>query len=227
MNRRTHLLALAVLLGAVALATPRSFGAGQAEPPADEDRFLSRDSHQGVTIAARPVPDQDEAEKIFGKAAAPIRAGVLPVELLIINQRDDGVEVSLENIQVMGEGQEFVQVSPEEIALALYPPPGAEQPKVGPKPSSPIPIPRSPVPKDKKDKKSAAREGVEAALRSRQWRAREVPPGGRARGFLYFALGEEGIDFAQASVYVPEVNAGTNREGLLYFEITLAPYAQP
>ncbi len=227
MHRQVHAFALAVLLGAVALTPPRSFGAGRATPPADEDRFLSRDAHQGVTIAARPVPDQDEAEKIFGKAAAPIRAGVLPVELLIINERHDGVEVALENIQVMGEGQEFVQVSPEEIALALYPPPGAEQPKVGPKPSSPIPIPRLPVPKDKKDKKRAAREGVEAALRSRQWRAREVPPGGRARGFLYFALGEEGIDLAHASVYVPHVSAVASKEGLLFFEIALAPYAQP
>ena len=217
MNRRTLLFLVAAFLAV----------AGQAEPPADEDRFLSRDAHQGVSIAARPVPDQDEAEKIFGKTAAPIRAGVLPVELLLINGREEDIEVELENISVVSEGQEFSQVSPEEIALALYPPPGAEQPKVGPKPRSPIPIPRSPVPKEKKDKNRAAREGVEAALRSRQWRAGEVPPGGRARGFLYFALSEEGIDLAHASVYVPHVNGATSKEGLLFFEIALAPYAQP
>lgn len=224
MPQRAYPFTWAAFLGAAVLVAST---AAQDAPPAEEDRFLSRDAHQGVTIAARPVPDQDEAEKIFGKAAAPIRAGVLPVELLIINERDEAVEVTLEHIQVMSEGQEFSQVSPEEIALALYPPPGAEQPKVGPKPRSPIPLPRSPVPKEKKDKNREAREGVEAALRSRQWRAREVPPGGRARGFLYFALGEEGIDLTQASVYVPEVNGVASREGLLFFEIALAPYTKP
>jgi len=197
------------------------------EPPAalEAEAFLARDSHQGVTIAARPVPDTPEAEKIFGNNAAPTPAGFLPVELLILNERDEPIAVTLARAEINSEGERFEQADAERVALALYPLPESVEPKVGTGPRLPVPWPQGP--KAPKDKKRAEREEAEAALRSRQLRAKQVPPGGRARGFLYFDLRGAGIDLRHAVVYLPEVEAVTSKEGLLFFEVSLAPYAQP
>lgn len=78
----------------------------QEAPPATDD-FLARDSHQGVIIAARPIPDLPEAEQVFGKKAAPVRVGVLPVELLVVNERGERIEVNLERIKVLSDGEQF------------------------------------------------------------------------------------------------------------------------
>jgi hypothetical protein len=178
-----------------------------------------------VTIAARPIPDTPEAEKIFGKNAAPTRGGFLPVELLISNERSESIEVALEGVKILSEGEQFRQANIDSVALALYPPPEAEEPKVDSGPRLPIPWPRGP--KAPKDKKRAEREETEAALRSRQLRAAVVAPGGRARGFLYFDFRGAGIDLARSALYVPEVTAVSSGEGLLFFEISFKPYAEP
>lgn len=204
-------------LAAVALAAQ--------EPAVEAEAFLARDSHQGVTIAARPIPDTPEAEKVFGENAAPTRAGFLPVELLILNQRDEPIAVNLERIEIFSNGERFEQADPERVALALYPRPESVEPKVGTGPRLPVPWPQGP--KVPKDKKRAQREEAEAALRSRQLRATRVAPEGRARGFLYFDLRGAAIDLTQATVYLPEVDAVTSGEGLLFFEISLKPYARP
>lgn len=218
MHRRARQFAFVALLGAASLAVAQG-------PPPDADAFLARDSHQGVTVAARPIPDLAEAEQIFGKKAAPVRAGVLPVELLVLNERPESIHVNLKRIKIMSEGEEFEQVDTEIMAQNLYPPPEVKQPDLGPKPQPPIPLPRRPGPP--KDKKRAEREEADAALRSRQLRQEAVPPGGRIRGFLYFDLRGGSLDLARAQVFVPEVNAVESGEGLLFYEVSLKPYAKP
>ena len=191
-----------------------------AEPVRIPDSFRARDTHEGVTIAARPIPDTPEAEEVFGKTAAPVRAGFLPLELLILNQRNEPVRVELSRIVVVQDGQKFEQIELEEIALALYP-----LPKPKDKPSaSPERIP-SRLPKDK-DKDLTKREEAAATLRSRQLRAATVNPGGQARGFLYFDLRRSSLDLDSAMVYVPEVVAVASKAPLFYFEIGLKEYAK-
>lgn len=201
--------------------------AQEPAPTLEEEGFRAQDSHQGVTIAARPLPDAVDAELVFGKTAAPVRAGILPVELLILNHRDEPVRVEVELVKILAEDAQFEQIDPATAALVLYPLPGVKEPKVGDTgPRLPIPIPRgSKMPKDKDKEK---REEAEAALRSRQLRVELVASGGRARGFLYFDLREAGgLDFARASVYLPEVDTTESGEELLFYEILLRPYAQP
>jgi hypothetical protein len=199
-------------------------GGAQAPTAKEEASFLARDTHQGVSIAARPIPDTPEAERVFGKNAAPTRAGFLPVELLIRNDREEPIEVALERIVVVSGRDEFEQAGTRSVALWLYPPPGVKEPKVG-GPRLPIPWPRGP--KAPKDKHREKREEAEASLRSRLFRAEEIAPGARARGFLYFDLRDADIDLARAYVYVPEVNAVESGEGLLFYEVSLEVYAQP
>ena len=192
------------------------------EAPPEEERFPARDAHQGVSIAARALADVAEAEALFGKDAAPVRAGLLAVEMRVVNERAGAITINLRRIKILRDGDELVQVTPEEAALRLYPPPESRQPNLGPQP---IPLPRrSPLPKDKK---RAEREETEASLASRQFRTRNIPPGGLARGFLYFDLGEVGADLAGAHLYVPEVDDTSTDEGLLFLEISLAPRAKP
>ncbi|MGH9789230.1 MAG: hypothetical protein ACRD4U_11070 [Candidatus Acidiferrales bacterium] len=182
-----------------------------------QEWFRSRDEHQGVVIAARPVPDTPEAEEIFGKNAAAPRAGFLPVELLIVNQRAEPVRVALDRIQVVQEGETFEQIEIEEIALALHPLPKSKEP-VG---STRVPT------KIPKDKNRTQREEAEAGLRSRQLRLELIPPGGQARGYLYFDLRGSSLQLSSAFVYVPEVVVEESGEKLFYFEISLKPYARP
>lgn len=182
-----------------------------------ESWFKSRDAHQGVAIAARPVPDTPEAEEIFGKNAAAPRAGFLPVELLIVNERAEPVRVALGRIQVVQEGETFEQIEIEEIALALHPLPKKKEP-VG---STRIP---KKIPKDKNRTK---REEAEAGLRSRQLRLELIPPGGQARGYLYFDLRGSSVRLSEAFVYVPEVEVEPSGEKLFFFEVSLKEYARP
>jgi hypothetical protein len=218
MHRPSFHLVLALALPGLALV---------AQGPAatkDEETFLSRDTHQGVSIAAKPIPDTPEAECIFGPNAAPTRAGFLPVELLIRNDREESIEVALGRIIVVSGREEFEQAGTKTVALWMYPPPGVKEPKVG---GSRLPIPWPSGPKVAKDKKRAEREEAEASLRSRQLRAEKVAPGAHARGFLYFDLRDAGIDLTQSYVYVPEVNGVDSGEGLLFFEVSLEAYARP
>lgn len=188
--------------------------------------FRAHDSHEGVVVAALPVLDAPEAEEIFGSVAAPIRVGVLPVELLILNQRAEDIRVRLDEIKVLSDGRQFQQVTPETVALALYPPPDSKEPTVGRTgPRLPIPWPRGP--KNPKDKKRAEREEAVAALRSRQLRSQLVAAGGQARGYLYFDLEGESLYLSEASVYVPDLELAETEQALFFFEVSLKPYARP
>lgn len=213
MHSRTRLFTFLVFLAIAVMA--------QESLPA-EARFTARDAHQGVTIAARPLSDVAEAETLFGKDAAPVRAGLLAVEMLAVNERDAPITINLGRITLLRNGDKFQQIPPAEAALLLFPLPEARAPALDPQP---LPLPRrSPVPKDKK---RADREEAEASLASRRFRTRSLPPGGQARGFLYFDLGEVGADLAGMQLYIPDVDDAATGEGLLYFEITLAPSREP
>jgi len=187
-------------------------------PPGEiPESFRAREAHEGVTIAVRPIPDAPEAEEVFGKTAAPVRAGFLPVEVIILNRREEPIRVELSRIVVLEDERRFEQVELSEIALALYPLP---KPKDKPQKTG------MGVPKPPKDKDLAKREEAEATLRSLQLRSATVNPGGEARGFLYFDLRRASLDLERAIVYVPEVTAAASGQALFYFEVSLKPYGK-
>jgi len=213
MHSCTPLFPLLALLAIAGLAQ---------ETPPEEARFTSRDAHQGVTIAARPLAETAAAEEFFGKESAPVRGGLLAVEILVVNNRAGEIALNVDRIALLRNGDKFVQLRPEEAALMMYPLPEGDPPKMGPRP---LPLPRRPG--GPRDKKRAEREEAEASLASRRFRTRFIPPGGRARGFLYFSLGEVETDLAGMQLYVPEVDDTGTGEGLLFFEIALAPADKP
>lgn len=220
MHWRALHFAFLLLLAPLPAPTPAGQAAQEATP--DVERFTARDAHQGVTIAVRTVSDVAEAESLFGKDAAPVRAGLLAVEMHVENRRAGAITINLSRIKILRDGDQWVPVTPGEAALRLYPLPEGRVPDLGPRR---LPIPGGP--KMPKDKKRSEREETEASLASRQFRARNIPPGGQARGFLYFDLGAVGTDLTGAQLYVPEVDDTSTDEGLLFFEIALAPREKP
>ncbi len=205
----------------LALAAPLAGAAQDNSTRPDPSKFPAYASYQGVTIAAVPIPDTPAAERIFGPRAAPTRAGFLPVEVIIFNQRSEIIRVKVGRIKIIGFDNQFEQVDPQAVAEGLYPRPEVDRPK-----PSRLPVPWPRKPKVKKDKKRAQREEAEAALRSRQLRTALVAPGGYARGYLYFDLRGKSIDLAGSSLYVPGVEEEATGEQLLFFEISLKPYVE-
>ncbi|MCH8947298.1 MAG: ABC transporter permease subunit [Acidobacteria bacterium] len=149
----------------LALAAPLAGAAQDSSARPDPSKFPARASYQGVTIAAVPIPDTPAAERIFGPRAAPTRAGFLPVEVIIFNQRSEIIQVKVGRIKIIGFDNQFEQVDPQAVAEGLYPRPEVDRPKTSRGPRLPVPWPRKQ--KVKKDKKRAQREEAEAALRSR------------------------------------------------------------
>lgn len=222
MHRRTRQfvfwLALAPLLSGQAGA------GGGAQEPASPRRpvdFPAHDAHEGVAIAAVPIPDTPAAVAVFGPVAAPTRAGFLPVELILSNQRPEPVRVELKRIRLVTDEDKFAQADPEEMAWALYPPPEVKEPRPRTTRRPPIPTPK------KEDKNRGKREEAEAALRRAELRAGLLAPGAYARGYLYFDLRGQSLDLARARLYIPSVVALPGEEPLFYFEIELKPYAKP
>ncbi len=224
------------LLSFVLLGLTAAFSALSANLPPqmtgrpDMAAFPAQATHQGVTIAIVPVFDTPEAERIFGPVAAPTRGGFLPVEFIITNQRQETIEMPLQDIAIFSGLDRFEMVDVEMIARGLYPKPReeVEDPTQQKRRRLPLPIPiPSGSKKPPKDKKKEVREEAEAALRRRQLRAALVIPGGFARGYLYFDLRAASIDVENATLYIPRVWEKGSKKKLTFFEISLKPYALP
>lgn len=210
--------------GFVLLFAAASVAVAQMPERPDPAEFPAKQAQAGVIIAVVPVPDSQQAESIFGENAAPTKAGFLPVEVVIFNQGEESIRVDLGPIQVMDFDNRFPQVDPEAVALVLYPKPEMKEPPKIYKPS-PFPWPRgSGAPKDKK---YAEREEALASLRSRQLRYSVVAPGGYARGYLYFDCRGKSIDLRNSAVHIPRIESYETGQPLLFFEISLKPYALP
>ena len=219
---RPAILALALLLS----VTMTSSTAGQtSRGRPDPEKFPARITQRGVTIAVVPVLDTPDSDKVFGPEASPTRAGFLPVEFVIWSDRDDTIEVELEDVVIYSLTGRFERANPETIARGLYPKPREEIKDPGmPRPSPlPVPLPRRKK-KPKKDKLREKRESAEAALRSRELRFGQVPPGSFVRGYLYFDLRGAEIAPADAAVYVSGGREMGTGENLHFAEIPLKPY---
>ncbi|MFQ5817669.1 MAG: hypothetical protein ACE5H2_06920 [Terriglobia bacterium] len=212
-------LVLALLLAVASVAASRSAGGGGAQgPPAaqlDPAEYAARDAHEGVTLAAKLYLQAAELKARFGTHPL-LAAGIVAVEILIVNERAESVRVAWARAVLLSGEEKFEQIEPERIAWQLYPPPKIRSKRPWPEQSKRLP----------RDKQRTAREGLEAALRSQRMRLAVIPAGGRARGFLYFDPGTLPLELARARLYLPEVVRLPGEEPLLFFEVELkAPEA--
>jgi hypothetical protein len=200
-------------------ASLTAVGPGAAQQPTSL-KTNSLESHEGMTITARPWTDPAQYKEKFPKKS-PYAAGIIAIQVVFRNDSDESMKVSLERIRLN------VSLS-EEDHQALYPLTsehgadiithlGAKDPTIK---RFPIPMGNPKVGKDKKWME------VEQSLRDASVQASVVAPHSSVQGLLYFDLRNQFDLLNSAHLYVPEIVALEKNRGLLYFEIDLSRSAE-
>ena len=188
---------------------------GASQKPASI-KTASLESHEGVTITARPWTDPTLYKEKFPKKS-PYAVGIIAVQVAFRNDSDDSMKINLErirlNVALSEENQQALQpLSPGEAA-DLITNPGAKNVTI-----RRIPIPLG-GPKLGHDKKWTE---VEKTIRDAGVQASVVAPHGTVQGLLYFDMRGQFDLLSTAHLYVPEVVAIEKNRGLMYFEIDLS-----
>lgn len=177
----------------------------------------SLESHEGMTITARPWTDPALYKEKFHKKS-PYAAGIVALQVAFRNDSDDSIKVNLErirlNITISEEDRQALDSLTSERAADVILKPGAKN-ITGHR--LPFPLP-SGGPKVGHDKKWTE---VEHELHSAGIQASVVAPHTTVEGLLYFDLQSQFDLLNTARLYVPELVALEKNHGLLYFDIDL------
>jgi hypothetical protein len=205
------------------LALPTQPGAAQQQQSSSL-KANSLESHEGMTITARPWTNPTDYKEKFPKKS-PYAAGVIAVQVLFRNDSDESMKVTLERIRLNltlseEERQALYPLSPEDAADVIMNPSARDPTKSRKK--LPFPIPSgggSGAPKTGHDKKWTE---TEKALEVASVQASIVAPHSTVQGLLYFDLRSQFDLLNNAHLYVPEIVSLEKNHGLLYFEIDLS-----
>jgi hypothetical protein len=183
-------------------------------------KTTSLESHEGMTITARPWTDPALYKEKFPKNS-PFAAGIIAVQVVFRNDSDDSMKINLERIRLNltlseEDHQALYPLSPEEAADVIT------HPSTKNVTSKRLPIPLG-GPKTGRDKKWTE---VERCLHDAGVQASVVAPHGTVQGLLYFDLRSQFELLNTAHLYVPEIVAIEKNRGLMYFEIDLSRSAE-
>jgi hypothetical protein len=195
-------------------------GAGQ-QPSSLKTNSL--ESHEGMTITARPWTDPAQYKEKFLKKS-PYAAGMIAIQVVFRNDSDESMKINLERIRLNvtlseDDRQALYPLSPEEATDVILNP-GAKDPT---KKRKALPFPIGGGPKVGHDKHWTE---VEQPLEDASVRASVVAPHSSVQGLLYFDLRSQFDLLNTAHLYVPEIVAIEKNRGLLYFEIDLSRTAE-
>jgi hypothetical protein len=205
-----------VLLPVVFLTILCAAHAAQQQPTALKTSAL--ESHEGMTVSARPILNAAEYKEKFNKKS-PYAAGVLAMQVIFRNDSDLALKVGLDTIRLnlsLGDSgeQQLRALSPEEVADAVMHPgqksPGSIRDKI------PLPIPRS---TSSKDKNWVA---VQSAAQLAAVPSSVVGPHSTVQGWLYFDLQGQFNLLNSSHLYVPDVKIMRKDQRLTYFEIDMS-----
>ena len=207
---RTLTLSLLVFM-ALPLAAARRGAQSQ-----DSLKTSALESHEGMTISARPWTDPALYKEKFHKKS-PYAAGIVAVQVTFRNDSDDSLRVNLErirlNITLSEDNRQALDPLTSEQAADVILKPGAKNIA---KSRLPIPIGGPKVGHDKKWvelEQELQQAGVKASI---------VAPHSAVGGLLYFDLQGQ-FDLVNSSrLYIPNVVALEKNRELLYFEIDLS-----
>lgn len=187
----------------------------------DSLKTSALESHEGMTISARPWTDPALYKEKFHKKS-PYSAGIVAVQVTFRNDSDDSLKINLERIRLN-------ITLPEDNRQALDPLTSGQAADVILKPGAkdiarsrfPIPIGGPKVGHDKKWVE------VEQELREAGVKASIVAPRSLLQGLLYFDLRGQFDLLNNSRLYVPDVVALEKNRELLYFEIDLSQAGTP
>ncbi len=170
----------------------------QAFRPGPPDQYPHQ-SNGNVIVGAREFTSSEMTKPVFGKKADLIRYGVLPVLIVIENDRKQSLD--LHNIEVKletSDGRNVIPLDPQELPFIVVP---HQRPQMG----------KSPLSRPKKNPLDVP-EIAEWAFS-----AKMLPAGGKASGFFYFrAESEQGM-----RIYVSGMVERPSGKEVLYFDIPL------
>ncbi len=172
--------------------------------PGPASSYDSKQTNNGVTIAAVAYDSPELARQAFGKMN-PYQYGVLPVLLVI--QNDSGKTIQLQRMSV-----EYIDADRTRVEST----PARDVPYLAVAPKKPkvidTPIPGVSV-------SSRAKKGPLSGweIEGRSFAPRMLPPGESANGFFYFQTGHR----KGGKLYVTGLQEAPSGNELLYFEIPL------
>jgi hypothetical protein len=176
----------------------------------------SLESHEGLTISARPWMDAAKYKEKFPKKS-PFAAGVLAVQVAFRNDSDQSVKVGLDRIRLSfnldeENRQELEPMKAAEVADAILHP-GAKDPTKRVR----LPLPITPATNKGKEFQSLQDEAQNAAVPSSVVAAHST-----VQGLLYFDMQGQFDLLHTAHLYIPDVTIMGKDQGLTYFEIDLS-----
>jgi hypothetical protein len=182
-----------------------ALAAGRSEKPfhAGAATDYSHQESEQVVIGAKPYNSEDLTTEAFGKKADLLRYQILPVLVVIQNNRKRTVDLRKLEINLVGaDGRHVQPVPPEDLPyLAAH----SKPPKVPGTGFPPIPLPKKKNPLN------------DPELVERAFAAKMLPPGDSASGFFYF----EAVSQPGDRLYVNGLRDTPSGEEILYFEFEM------
>ena len=188
-----------------------------AAPQQQSLRTASLETHEGLTVSARPWTDAALYKEKFPKKS-PFAAGVLAVQVTFKNDSEDTLKVSLDRVRLSlrleeDNRQELASLTPAQFADAVLKPGGKD-----PSASRKIPLP-VPLPKGGGDKHWAE---LQQQAEQAGFPTSVIGPKSSVQGLLYFDLRGQFDLLNSAHLYIPDVAVMGKEKTLTYFEIDLS-----
>ena len=188
------------------------------QPPPSTLKAAALESHEGVTITARPWTDAVSYKAKFPKKS-PLASGIVAIDTVIRNDSDDSMKVDLEqirlNVTVSEDNRQALHSLTADDVADLSTESKTKDPTETRR--SPIPIPKGPKTGRDKHWMEMQRAASEAAVGSSI-----VAPHHSVQGLLYFDLQGQLDLLSTAHLYIPDVRALEKNHPLVYFEIDLS-----
>lgn len=184
------------------------------------EKGAALESHEGLTVTARPWMNAELYNEKFGKNS-PFRVGVVAIHLSFRNDSNQAIKVNLEKIQLQvrlseDNRQNLDTLTPQDVADSVRNP-GARDVTSRRKP---IPIPGKKGGWRDKHWDEVVQATQDAGLPSQL-----VAPHSTMQGLVFFDLRGQMDLLDTAHLYIPDLVTLETNHALLYFEIDLGRHA--
>jgi hypothetical protein len=190
-----------MLLGLVAsIASVHAIDKDKKFTPPPIESIAAKQANGGVTIAAVPFTQDEQARTAFGKLN-PYEHGILPVLVVMKNDGKGAVRLQAMKVEYIDGSRDRIEQTPAaDVKYSKAP----KRPSYGP---GPIPGVRL------KGKNPLAAEEIEL----RAFAPKMLPAGETAHGFFYFKTGHR----RGARLYVTGIQDAATGQELFYFDIPI------
>ena len=212
MPKRLLLMASCLGLAALGSGSPLRAQVDPASLPAHE-------SHQGVTVAVKPLMSEAGYKAQFG-GRTPFEAGIVALEVFFRNDNDKPIRVNLGNMRLLvsrpGESLQRIEpLSAEEVAnrVLLNAPSDPRRPRL----PNPLGNRGGNSARDKNWQELAGR------LRAAGVKSDLLGPKSTVSGFLFFDVNHHYDWLSSARLDVPDLAFMLDNQALFFFQVDLAP----